>query len=351
MIMTVNQENIEELREEYSELEKKLSDPELLSRPQNMVELGKKLKEVGAALRMLEEETRLRQELLDAESFIADSNDSELKTMAEEDRTRIEKRLADITNVGAEKNKETAEGVVMEIRPGAGGEEAALFAGEIARMYLKFAERSGWKIKGLEENSTSLGGRKEVIFRIHGRGAFQKLMHESGVHRVQRIPETEKIGRVHTSTVTVVVIPEAKETDFELKPQDVRIDVQRATGPGGQNVNKRETAVRVIHLPTGIIVVSQEERTQQSNKEAAMSIMRSKLLAIKKEEETKAKSEIRKTQIGTGDRSDKIRTYNFPQDRVTDHRIKKSWHNLAGIMEGGLDEIIQDVSALNNTTK
>jgi len=341
--MTIQLKSLEELKKEYAEVEKQLSDPELFSRPADIADLGRKLKELNQQIRSIEEKQKIELDIEDVKKILSGEQDLELRALAEQEKETLEKKLALLTSDHLQNNKEEMEGVVMEIRPGAGGDEAALFTTEIARMYIRFAEKSGWRVQSIGENDTSIVGQKEAIFIIRGKGAYKKLKNELGVHRVQRIPETEKNGRLHTSTVTVVVIPEAHETDLEIKPQDIRVDFQRATGPGGQNVNKRETAIRLVHLPTGIIVTSQKERTQQSNKDAAMSILRSKLLALKKEEEAKTKSEIRKTQIGTGDRSDKIRTYNFPQDRVTDHRIKKSWHNINGIMEGNIEEMVQEL--------
>ena len=344
MSMSHTGKSLEDLKREYGEIEEKLSDPELLSRPKELAELGKQLKELSVALRLREEEAALQKELMETETLIAETTDADMRAVAQEEKTRIQERLSALTSQ-ATKEQAVRESAVVEIRPGAGGDEAALFAGQLARMYMKFAERSGWNVRILQASDTSLGGAKEAIFVVRGKGAYTKLSGELGVHRVQRIPETEKSGRIHTSTASVVVIPEAKETDLEVRSADIRIEFQRATGPGGQNVNKRETAVRLTHIPSGIVVTSQEERTQQSNKEIALSVLRSRLLAMKKEEEAKLKSELRKSQIGSGDRSDKIRTYNFPQDRVTDHRIKESWHNINGIMEGNIDAIVEALSA------
>lgn len=237
---------------------------------------------------------------------------------------------------------------IIEIRAGAGGDEASLFAKSLFDMYTRFATRKGWSATMLDESKSDLGGYKEVIFNIKGTGAFEILRFESGAHRVQRIPETEKSGRVHTSTASVAVLPEAREIDIEIKPQDIRLEFSRSGGAGGQNVNKVETAVRIVHLPTGISVRSQESRSQQTNRERAMEILRSKLLDIKTQEEMKKISAERKQQIGTGERSEKIRTYNFPQDRVTDHRIKKSWHNIESILAGNMEPIIE---ALRNTNQ
>jgi len=231
--------------------------------------------------------------------------------------------------------------VIIEIRAGAGGDEAALFAAALYRMYTHWAEKQGWKTKLLNANRSALKGFKEVIFQINGEDVYSKLKQEAGVHRVQRIPETEKSGRIHTSTVSVAVLPQVEEKQVEIKPGDLRIDVFRASGAGGQYVNTRDSAVRITHLPTNIVVTSQDERSQLANKENALKILYSKLYLLKKEQELKKLGQERRAQIGTADRSEKIRTYNFPQDRITDHRIKKSWHNLEKILDGNLNPIIK----------
>lgn len=231
--------------------------------------------------------------------------------------------------------------VIIEIRAGAGGDEAALFAANLYRMYTRFAEKQDWQTKLLNANRSSLKGFKEVIFQINGENAYDKLKQEAGVHRVQRIPETEKSGRIHTSTASVAVLPQVEEKQVEIKPSDLKIDIFRASGPGGQNVNKRSTAVRLTHIPTNIVINSQNERSQGANKENALNILRSKLYLLKTEQELKKIGQERKAQIGTADRSEKIRTYNFPQDRITDHRIKKSWYNLEKILDGNLNSIIK----------
>lgn len=249
--------------------------------------------------------------------------------------SHIEKHLKEGANTAS------AGDTIMEIRAGVGGGEAALFAKELYEMYSRFAAKNGWQIAVLDESPSDLGGCKEIIARIRGRGAYGALKMESGVHRVQRIPRTEKSGRIHTSTASVAILPEAQETDMEVRPQDIKIEFFRSSGPGGQNVNKVETAVRVHHAPTGMTVTSQESRSQQKNREAAMTILRSKLLAARLEADAKKNADARREQIGTADRSEKIRTYNFPQDRVTDHRIKKSWHNLSSVMDGNMEQIIE----------
>lgn len=243
-----------------------------------------------------------------------------------------------------QKPRNTNNEAIVEIRAGAGGNEAALFAAELFSMYKKYAAIKGWGLEVVDSNQNNIGGYKSVVFELKGESAFAKIKNESGVHRVQRVPKTEKSGRVHTSTATVAVLAKASENELQIRPDELEITFSRAGGPGGQNVNKVETAVRILHKPSGIVVSSRQERSQQQNRERAMDILRSKLLEIKKAEETGNITEERRKQIGTGDRSEKIRTYNFPQDRITDHRIKKSWGNIDKIMAGALDPIIDILS-------
>ena len=234
--------------------------------------------------------------------------------------------------------------IIVEIRAGTGGDEAALFATKLFEMYKKYSALNGWQLTVLDYNKTTLGGYKNIVFEIVGRGIFEKMKYESGVHRVQRIPETEKSGRVHTSTATVAVLQKAKETDIEIKPEDIEMSFYRSGGPGGQNVNKVSTAVRIVHKPSGLVVSSQEERSQARNKERALEVLRTKLLDIKRNREQGAITDERRKQIGSADRSEKIRTYNFPQDRITDHRIKKSWGNIDKILDGNLDRVIESLA-------
>ena len=250
--------------------------------------------------------------------------------------SRLEKKLKEIA-----KGANGSQNAIIEIRAGTGGDEAALFARELYLMYSRFAERKGWEATLINESKNELGGYKEVVFEVNGPEAFRTLRWESGVHRVQRIPETEKSGRIHTSTASVAVLPRAREMDLEIRPQDIKIEFFRSSGPGGQNVNKVETAVRIYHLPSGLIVTSQESRSQQKNRESALALLRTKLLDEQSQKEAKKIAAERRSQIGTGDRSEKIRTYNFPQDRITDHRIRESWHNIESILDGNLKPIIE----------
>ena len=251
---------------------------------------------------------------------------------------RIEKELQAASRAPG---GEGAEKIIMEIRAGAGGNEAALFAGELYRMYSNFGKAKGWGVTLIDAHPTTLGGYKEVIFEVAGPNAYAALRQEAGVHRVQRIPETEKTGRIHTSTASVAVLLEATESDIDVKPQDIKVEFFRSSGPGGQNVNKVETAVRIYHLPSGLVVASQESRSQQKNREHAMTLLRTKLVEAKRHAEAAKTAASRREQIGSAERSEKIRTYNFPQDRITDHRIKKSWHNIESVLAGSLDPIVE----------
>jgi peptide chain release factor 1 len=275
------------------------------------------------------------------------SEDSSMKELADEELLSIReqqkelvRQMEQITKSEEEEEKFPNE-MILEVRAGAGGEEAAIFAEQLAFMYERYSERQGWQYRIINESRSSLGGYKEVVIEIRGKDSFKKLRYETGVHRVQRIPSTEKQGRIHTSTASVAILPIRKKTKIELNPADLEIEFSRSGGAGGQNVNKVETAVRVIHVPSGIDVRSTSERSQQKNREQAMSILQAKLQQLAEEEEAKKIATERKEQVKTADRSEKIRTYNFPQDRITDHRIKKSWSNIVGVLEGELDPIIK----------
>ncbi|HHE67608.1 MAG TPA: peptide chain release factor 1 [Candidatus Parcubacteria bacterium] len=321
-----------------------LTDPELISAWEKLEDLSKEKAKLERILNLEKEIKQIQKRIEENKSIISAGEDPELSTLAETENLQLlekEKNLKE--QLHSLLSKEKAKGpkaILVEIRAGAGGEEAALFASDLFRMYSKYAQKKGWSQKILESRPSDLGGLKEAIFELKGENVFNKMKYEGGVHRVQRIPETEKQGRVHTSTASVAVLPKPKKTEIKINPNDLKIDFYRASGPGGQYVNKRETAVRITHLPTGIIVTSQTERNQLQNKENALAILQARLLEKRERDQLEKLGDKRRSQIGRAQRAEKIRTYNFPQDRVTDHRIKKTWHNLEKIMDGDLEVII-----------
>ncbi|PJC36926.1 peptide chain release factor 1 [Candidatus Peregrinibacteria bacterium CG_4_9_14_0_2_um_filter_53_11] len=337
-------EKLEQLDSEYEELIAKMSDPAILSNQQEYKHCGQRKSEIEGAVFLYRELKKARQEVGEAHELM-EGSDAEMRELASDEYYEGKKKVEELEEkLRVElipKDPDDSKDCIMEVRAGTGGEEAALFAGELGRMYMRFAEGQRWKVELMSQSEASAGGTKEMIFSIKGNGAYGKLKYESGVHRVQRIPATEAKGRIHTSTATVAVLPEVEPVDIELKADDLEFDTYRAGGAGGQHVNKTESAVRITHKPTGIIVACQDERSQLQNRAKAMDIMRSRVYVHQKEVRDRERRNTRLAQIGTGERSEKIRTYNFPQDRVTDHRIGASFSNLPGIMEGNIEDIMQ----------
>jgi len=341
-------EKLDRLAERYAEIERELSRPEVIRDLGRYRQLSREHKELSEIYEAYREYRKVLEELNEARSLLR-SPDREIRQLAEEEVQRLQEKVERLENrlkiLLVPKDPNDSRNVILEIRAGTGGEEAALFAADLFRMYQKYAEEKGWRVTVLHSNRTGLGGFKEVVALIEGEGAYSRLKFESGVHRVQRIPVTESGGRIHTSTATVAVLPEADETDVEINPQDLKIETFRASGAGGQYVNTTETAVRITHLPTGIVVSCQDERSQFQNKQKALKILYAKLKDYYERRKREEIARERKEQVGTGERSEKIRTYNFPQNRVTDHRINLTLYRLQDVLEGKLDEIIDALRA------
>jgi peptide chain release factor 1 len=336
---------LEEVAAEHRRLLGDLASPEVASDHQRYSELAKQASEHEEMVRLYEEYKASNEEATSAREMLSDATSKEdrefLRATVEESESKLESVEARLQELLVPRDPRDDRAIIVEIRSGAGGDEASLFAGELMRMYQRYAERQGWKTDVLEASEGSVGGIKEAMFEVDGKGAFSALRHESGVHRVQRVPETESSGRIHTSTVTVAVLPEAEEVEVDIDKSDLHIDTYRASGPGGQHVNTTDSAVRIRHEPTGLVVACQSERSQRQNMDRAMRILLAKLKDLA---EAQAHSELaaeRRSQVGTGDRSEKVRTYNFPQNRVTDHRIGLTAHGIQQIMDGDLEEIVE----------
>jgi peptide chain release factor 1 len=346
---------LKKLKDKYDQINQQLSDPEYLNDHNKIITLSKERSELTDIINAYDKYLKVINNIKENKEIIASGVDAELSNLAEDELKDLEEKKEKLEEelkiLLLPKDPDDNKDIIMEIRAGTGGEEAALFANDLFRMYTRYAEIRGWKFEIIDINETGLGGLKEVVFSISGNDIYGELKFESGVHRVQRVPETEASGRVHTSAASVAVLPEAEDVQVDINPNDLKIDVYRSGGAGGQNVNKVETAIRITHLPTGIVVQCQDERSQLKNRQKAMKVLRARLYDAELKKHTDAISAKRKNMVGSGDRSDKIRTYNFPQNRVTDHRIGLTLYNLANIMEGELDELIEQLKLADRTEK
>ncbi len=348
-------DKLEDLLIRFQEIEDEMMSPDVLNDQKNYMKLRKEHADLSEIVEKYKEYKTTQQSVEESLAMIDEESDEELRELAKEELSECKQRIPKIEEelkiLLLPKDPNDEKNVIVEIRGGAGGDEAALFAAELYRMYVMYAERNRWKIDMMNLNENGIGGYKEVIFMINGKGAYSKLKYESGVHRVQRVPVTESGGRIHTSTSTVAIMPEAEEVDVDLDMNDCKFDVFRASGNGGQCVNTTDSAVRLTHIPTGIVISCQDEKSQLKNKDKAIRVLRAKLYDLEMEKARSAEAEARKSQVGTGDRSEKIRTYNFPQGRVTDHRINLTMYQIDKVMDGDLDVLVDSLVAADQAAK
>ena len=341
-------EKLEDIEKKYIDLTKKLASEEINNNPKKLIELSKELSEIEEIVFEYRKFKKIKKEKEEAEEIL-NSSQGEMKELAqlefEENIEKLKKIEDKLKELLIPKDPNDTRNVIVEIRAGAGGDEAALFAGTLFRMYKMYADTKGWKVEILYENETGLGGFKDITFSVKGKDVYSRLKYESGTHRVQRVPETESGGRIHTSTATVAVLPEAEDVEIEVNQDDIKVDVFRSSGAGGQHVNKTSSAVRMTHIPTGIVVECQNERSQFQNREAALAMLKTKLYNMEEEKKARELAAERKSQIGTGDRSEKIRTYNYPQGRITDHRISENIYKFEQFLNGDIDELIDKIAA------
>lgn len=338
-------DRLQEIERRYHALEEKLQDPDVVQRLSEYRRLAKEHAELTDLVETYGVYRRVLKQLEENQVLIRDEKDADIRELAQQEIAELSQRKSDLEKtlriLLLPKDPHDEKNVFLEIRAGTGGEEATIFASDLFRMYARYAERQGWRVDVLDSNPTGVGGFKEIIALIEGKGVYSRLKFESGVHRVQRVPTTESQGRIHTSAVTVAILPEAEDVEVDIEPSDLKIDVFRSSGPGGQSVNTTDSAVRITHLPTGLVVTCQDEKSQHKNRAKALRVLKARILDLVKEEQQEAISKQRRDQVGTGDRSERIRTYNFPQGRVTDHRIGFTLYRLEEVLEGVLDEFIQ----------
>lgn len=348
-------ERLQYIEDRFEELGRLMSDPEIVMDHERLQKISKERAGIEEQVNLYREYKSVMKNLHETESMLKDKLDNEMQALVRDEMERLKVKKESLSEALklslVPKDPRDSRDVIMEIRAGTGGDEASLFAADLFRMYSRYAITRGWEVGLIDSSPSEVGGFKEVVFEIKGKGAFSRLKHESGVHRVQRVPTTEASGRLHTSTSTVAVLPEADEVELDIRPEEIKMDFYRASGAGGQNVNKLSTAVRLTHLPTGLVAACQDERSQIKNRMKAMAVLRARLLALQQNKQQDEITQERRSQVGSGERAEKIRTYNFPQDRMTDHRLGASFHNLPRIMDGGMDEFIDALILHDQATK